>query len=253
MQTKSLVSLILTLSLAVFFGFYFQFTKHNPTISRILPFDEDPFDAVGSFGFLLAGFTSILAIYRFLKRESEKQKKAEVVVVLSVLVSIFVNFVAMARYLDVWYGKAGSLGLLLLTTGLLVLGFIASWQVQLLTIFKKLKSNFWWEIVAIGFFLYFYPTTLNKNFFGLIFTVLVSAGFLFLLIKDFLGEKYLRTKYLGWVVGLSLLVGLGLFVGEVFGESTDATKLTQVALLFVFIGGIGSIIGYLTLGNYLFE
>src|ERR1700721_1023691 len=44
---------ILVSGLALFFWWAFGFAKHDPALRSIIPFGEDPYDAVSSFGVIL--------------------------------------------------------------------------------------------------------------------------------------------------------------------------------------------------------
>ena len=60
---------IALLGLAAFFGWAFGFAKHDPGLRNIIPFGEDPYDAVGSFGFITAGLLALVSLARtFLPR-----------------------------------------------------------------------------------------------------------------------------------------------------------------------------------------
>ncbi len=55
---------IFAICLAVAFLLFFQFTKHNPMLAVIIPFGNDPYDAVGSIGVIIGGLLSVLAFIR---------------------------------------------------------------------------------------------------------------------------------------------------------------------------------------------
>src|SRR5271163_345354 len=51
-------------ALAVAFYLFFETCKHNPVLAKVSPFTEDPYDAVGSFGFQFVLFLAILSLVR---------------------------------------------------------------------------------------------------------------------------------------------------------------------------------------------
>ncbi len=46
------------------FYLFFQISKHQPALSQVNAFAEDPYDAVGSFGTQFAVFTALLSLVR---------------------------------------------------------------------------------------------------------------------------------------------------------------------------------------------
>src|SRR6266849_4361493 len=58
------VNACLTFVLAVMFYLFFQISKHQPALSQVNAFAEDPYDAVGSFGTQFAVFTALLSLVR---------------------------------------------------------------------------------------------------------------------------------------------------------------------------------------------
>jgi hypothetical protein len=48
----------------VSFYLFFQTSKHNPALSSVNAFADDPYDAVGSFGVQFALFTALLSLVR---------------------------------------------------------------------------------------------------------------------------------------------------------------------------------------------
>jgi hypothetical protein len=67
------VRAFITFMLAVLFYLFFQISKHNPALSHVNAFAEDPYDAVGSFGVQLAVFTALLSLVRAFRPYQPKQ------------------------------------------------------------------------------------------------------------------------------------------------------------------------------------
>jgi hypothetical protein len=104
----------LALSLAVVFYIFFMTTKHDPALSAVNPFADDPYDAVGSFGIQVSGFLAILALIRaFRDASSDEQKRlvlrTELAADLAVVVTLVLDGVAMIRFQSLWLDRpAGS-------------------------------------------------------------------------------------------------------------------------------------------------
>src|SRR5207237_9864288 len=58
------VNACLAFVLAALFYLFWQINKHQPALSQVNAFAEDPYDAVGSFGTQLAVFTALLSVVR---------------------------------------------------------------------------------------------------------------------------------------------------------------------------------------------
>src|SRR6202021_3171404 len=52
---------ILVSGLALFFWWAFGFAKHDPALRSIIPFGEDPYDAVSSFGVIAAALLALVS------------------------------------------------------------------------------------------------------------------------------------------------------------------------------------------------
>ena len=123
---------IVVFLLSFFFLTFFDNSKHLPLLAAVNPFADDPYDAVGSFGVQLSFFTALLSLFRAFRPYATEEIRSrqqllilrgETVVLLSILVTLTADLVAMLRYVSMWKNSpagwilTGNLvGLILLTT-----------------------------------------------------------------------------------------------------------------------------------------
>src|SRR5512143_3202897 len=126
---------LLVLVLAIAFFIFFDRTKHLPALADILPFGEDPYDAVGSFGIQLAFFAALLAMLRASRPYEGKRGqnqvglllRTQVVSVLAVAVTLAADLVAMLRYRSTWLDAASLL--ISLMAGMILVTALAAWRI----------------------------------------------------------------------------------------------------------------------------
>jgi hypothetical protein len=86
-----------------------MWAKHDPVLRDVIPFGEDPYDAVGSFG-VVAGIPIALAALVPPAPPSTAQRmslvRTQAAVVLIVLITLASDAVAMARHPLAWVGAA---------------------------------------------------------------------------------------------------------------------------------------------------
>lgn len=111
------------LALAVVFNQFFSYTKHAPALATIIPFSEDPYDAVSSIGMILSCLLAVLSVFRVIRLHIAQSSSApgrlliartEIAVALSVLVALGSDGVAMLRHPAQWIGKPATVVLLVL-------------------------------------------------------------------------------------------------------------------------------------------
>ena len=126
---------IVVLMLGAFFCYFFNLAKHSPALAPIIPFDNDPYDAVGSFGAIMSVVLGIvvavraLRIHGFCRARQIFLNRAQMAIVLVVLITMACDAIAMARHPSMWMGRAGTNELLAFMIGLSALamgmGFVA--------------------------------------------------------------------------------------------------------------------------------
>src|SRR5579875_1199159 len=97
--------------LSAVFYWLFMFAKHNSYLRDLVPFGEDPYDAVGSFACVVGALLSIVALVRayfpYRGGPDGLQRlyliRAQVAVVLAVLITAAADATAMVRYPRQWY------------------------------------------------------------------------------------------------------------------------------------------------------
>ena len=115
------------LAVAALFNQFFSYTKHAPALSAIIPFADDPYDAVGSIAMILSCLLAVLSLVRVFSAHMAGSSSAliklfiartQIAVPLSVLVALGSDGIAMARHPFAWMGKAAAGELLALWAGM---------------------------------------------------------------------------------------------------------------------------------------
>jgi len=108
---------LVVLALAAVFNQFFSYTKHAPSLAAIIPFGEDPYDAVSSIALILCCLLAVLSLFRVVQARvagtsSTLSKllvaRTQIAVPLSVLVALGSDGVAMLRHPSAWMGKAAT-------------------------------------------------------------------------------------------------------------------------------------------------
>ncbi|HZC78463.1 MAG TPA: hypothetical protein VE258_11985 [Ktedonobacterales bacterium] len=275
---KSNAGIVFVLALA-FFAF-FDVTKHDPSLSAINPFAEDPYDAIGSFGVQAGIFLGLLALLRAVRpfqagAPSEEQRlfllRAELAAVLAVVITLVGDGVALARHTSLWLGSAaggrlsallGGLFLCAVATGLLVCRSARNAR-------GPARARPWRRATIVSLAavvaLALYPESIRQSTAGTLFTVVVGALLLFAplwavlaaLLPDGAATSmweqrtasgWLARHALQWVlvVCAGLFLGALLFVAEATKEGVahDVTKHAFVLLVYVGLETGGVMTGF---------
>lgn len=195
---KSLkIAALLTFGLAVLFSLFFQISKHDPALSQVNPFGEDPYDAVGSFGVQLALFTAVLALIRAFrpyqtdtKRDSHHVLFARAVFLscLSVAVTLLADSIAMIRHPTLWIGGAAGDVLAILLGGMVLLTALVLWSLSHACRSLPVRSplHHWARASMLSsagiLLLALYPEELRQSIGGELLTISVGIAFLFVLV-----------------------------------------------------------------------
>lgn len=275
-------SILVTL-LAFLFITFFNVTKHNPVLSPVNPFAEDPFDAIGSFGIQAALFLGLLSLVRAFKpypppAPTEGHRtllaRTEMLSVLAVGVTLGGDLVGMARYPLLWVGSSAGHDLAALLGGLVMFTVAAGVLVYRSIGWVSLTGlpGRWGQAgvvcLATIFVLTVYPDALRLSTPGALFTVLLGATALFAPMR-FLGMALIPYEtearisgpptVRGWLTSfgypalLVLLAGCLLGVMVVIAESTEGgaaphlAGLAFVAAVYVGLESTGLLIGYVFL------
>ena len=188
------VNACLTFVLAVVFYLFFQITKHQPTLSAVNAFANDPYDSVGTAGVQLAMFTAILSLIRAfrpyqLKEDVGNQNvllvRGEYVTCLSIVVTLVADIIAMIRYPSVWISFPAGQVLITLIGGLALLTALVGWR-----LFRSVQARMvpstqggWRRAVILScigiLILALYPANWRYSVPGELLTVLVGMALLF--------------------------------------------------------------------------
>jgi len=276
---------VIVLALVVFFGWAFMFAKHDPDLRYIIPFGQDPYDAVGSFGVIagiLIAMVSLVQAFRpYRKGPPTTAQRVYLVrsqesVILAVLITLTADTVALARHPLTWIYAASSVELFALLVGL---GIVAV-TVQLLicasqrylpeTVAAPWKPALAATVLAVAI-LAVYPEKLIERLIPHLLTVLVGACILFAPMRFLLtllvpyrqeesaearpARSMSSTAWHGWgiVVIVGIMVGTVAFLGEMSegGGVLPVPRLLFVAVVFISLGLGGLLIAYGFLGNVL--
>jgi hypothetical protein len=184
--------------LALLFFLFFDQSKHQPVLASVNPFLDDPFDAVGSFGIQLALLAVLLSLARLFRPYPNGRLsnyavlmvlRSDVVSLLSILVTLIADLVAVLRYPRVWIHTAHGILLVGLTCGLSTLTILANVLIHLfgLSFGFSYAVRPWKKFVIVSLVglmvLAVYPTDWRQSLPGAIFTILVGITFLFLLVS----------------------------------------------------------------------
>jgi hypothetical protein len=189
-KTLSFVIFLFT----VFFLAFFDNSKHIPFLAAINPFADDPYDAVGSFGIQLSFFAAFLSLIRsfrpYITKEIPSNQqllilRGEVVALLSVVVTLTADLVALLRYLSMWKNSSAGWILAGLIGGLILLTTLVGLQLYRTAIHSTVSvTNRSWRRAILFpvsiFILAVYPTDLLDSIPGGIFTAGIGMIILFI-------------------------------------------------------------------------
>ncbi len=182
------------LTLAVLFFLFFDQSKHAPSLAAVNPFNVDPFDAVGSFGVLLALFVGMVTVVRAFRPYRGEEippgtldliLRGALVVILCVAVTLAADAIAVARHLGETLALAGGRALVGLMALLAILnGLMALWlAVRMRDVSPARTAAPWARAFGIcatcAAFLAVYPPAWDEGVGGGILTALAGTLILF--------------------------------------------------------------------------
>lgn len=261
---------VLIFVLAVLFSEGFMFAKHAPALRHVIPFGEDPYDAVGSYGVIVGGLISVLSLFRAFRSYGEHPPsaaqrvyllRAQMAVVLIVWITIASDAVAMVRHGSMWVNAPSRNELIVLLAGLALVTVVVQAAIR-----KAQEKTPEWRLLGRGAMLFVvamavlavYPEQLIQRTTTHLLTVLIGACVLFAPIGVLLPPlvPYVpdttttrravsaRARW-GMVLVLGVLIGAALFIGEMSeGRGPSGIRLAFVAAVFVGLGAAGLLIAY---------
>ena len=119
---------VIVFALGFLFYWSFMFAKHDPALRDVIPFGDDPYDAVGSFGVIVGMLIALLSLVRafrpYRETTSATQRtyliRSQEAVVLVVFMTLASDVVAMARHPSMWVGASSRNKLIALIAGMAV-------------------------------------------------------------------------------------------------------------------------------------
>ena len=258
---------IVTFALAVFFWWAFMFAKHDPTLRPLIPFGDDPYDAVGSFGIIVGMLVALLALarafwpYRIQPTAVQRMYllRSEVAVVLTVLITLAGDGIALVRHPAIWGMPRPRRELLFLLGALAV---AAAAALLLLRASREASPPGRWTpaIVTVSgvlVVLALYPERWIDVTITHLLTVVIGAILLFAPMRPLLTALVPSGKDVppaqkrwGAVLSIGAAVGAFAFIGEM-SEGTGHPPLRQlflVASVFIGLSVAGLLVAYLFLG-----
>ncbi len=267
--------------LAGVFCWAFMLAKHDPSLRKIIPFGEDPYDAVGSFASIIGVLVAVISLVRAFRPYREYPSSAQRVylvrsqeaVVLAVLITLAADAIAMARHPTMWLGTASRGRLLALLGGLAIVTAFVQWAVS--TSRRELKETrsapcrktVLVPLLAI-FVLSIYPERLINGIITHLLTITVGDLILFAPMWALLtalvpykderrAEKPIHSVFSSALRRWGIVTMVGFLVGALafFGEMSEGTcgmpvfRLAFVACVFVALGLTGLLIAYAFLGR----
>ncbi len=189
-KTISFVIFLLT----IFFWAFFDTSKNIPLLAVINPFADDPYDAVGSFGVQLSFFAALLSLIRALRPYTTKEissnqlllfLRGETVALLSIIVTLIADIVAMIRYPWMWMNSPAGWILAGLVGGLILLTTLISFQLYRIVVHLPFSfaNRSWRRLILFPMsimILVVYPADSLESISGGIFTALAGMIILFI-------------------------------------------------------------------------
>ena len=270
---------LLVLGLAVLFYWAFMYAKHDPMLRPIIPFGDDPYDAVGSFACITGVLVAVVSLVRAFRpyrggTPTSAQRlylvRSQEAVVLAVLITIAADAIAMVRHPSLWIVKAARVQLVALVIGMAVVAGFVEWIVRRShdSTRQKWQSRSIIIPALVLLVLAFYPENLIANLPGHLATVIVGDIVLFATMRTLLvmliplppsamlaaqlsppKRSPARRPWLA-VVCLGVLVGLFAFAGEASeGTPLPLGRTLIVACVFIGLCLAGLLMAYAFLGK----
>jgi hypothetical protein len=267
--------------LAALFYWLFMFAKHSPYLRYIIPFGDDPYDAVGSFacvvGALLAFVALVRAYYPYRSGPDRMQMlylmRSQLAVVLAVFITATADATAMARYPQQWYPSFWGYAVMAVVAVMVVAAggiFLLLRPVlpeKTMARHRRVAQAWLSTLVGMGL-LSACPRSMLNSVTPHLLVIILGAVVLFAPMRlwlevlapdearDSTGEGQPTRKAGAWrrwagVIVLGALVGVCAFVGEMAGHGAGLPmqRLLFVGSIFTGIGLSGIVIAYLFLGE----
>ena len=269
MQPHAKRDALLVCALSFLFSYVFFFLKHHPPFREIIPFADDPYDAIGSLAFIAVNLLAATSLARvllphFVGRSGARiyVVRGEAAVAFCVIVTVSADAVAMFRHPSQWRGTSGEHTLLAILGALLVvsIGFLIVIRPRV-----QPPGLGGWVMPCVVFAvallcLLLYPESLIRNLVGHLITCNIADVLLIapvaLFVLNLLPDEVSREPRaarpphsLGSIPRWSFIALLGLFIGlsAFFAEIRESAASIPIARLAL----VGSVYAYLGLSGLL--
>jgi hypothetical protein len=269
--------------LAVLFYKLLMFPKHDASLSKIIPFGDDPYDAIGSFAMIVCTMLALLSLGRaFWPHPSgdpaiRKQiylVRTQMCAVLAIIITLVSDAVALARHPVMWTAAPERFKLLALLGGMAVFVTVIGLRIHCTKDLVPTRATGRWAeaviVSLIGFLvLAAFPERLIEGTATHLLTIIVADLILFSAMRSWVTAlvPYQRNeapqkaaeeksglgsvRRWGVVSLVGILLGVFVFAGEM-SEGTGHAPLAQtafVAAVFVGLSVAGLAIAYAFLGK----
>lgn len=264
MKSRQKINAFLVCGLSLLFSYTFFLLKHDPAFRHIIPFGDDPYDAIGSLAFIAGNLLAATCLVRVLLPNLVGRSgggiyvaRTEAAISLCILMTVSADVVAMLRHPSQWRGSSGELALLMILSSLLA----ASIGVLLVIRPRAQAPSFsrwillWIVFIVALLCLWLYPEPFIHNTVAHIITCDIADVFLiapvaFFVLTLFPDEASQTTHVANsardfgsiprWTIVtlLGLSIGVAAFLAEI-RESTGSVPLARL----VFVGSIYAYLG----------
>ena len=244
MSAKQKIESLIVVGVAFAFQWFFMFTKHDPGLRPMIPFGEDPYDALGSMATIVNILVCLLLLWRAFRRYGGQTPspvriqylpRTRAAVLLSILVTLAADAVAMVRHPHMWMGGMSQNKLVAVFIGMMAISASALYLIRSSApkaIAPHRRGPAITSAIVMVLFLFtlaVYPERLTSHLSTHLLTVLIGDLLLFLpvsvLLRSLLPDPessdgsqsraHPGSAYI-WigVTMASLLIGAWLFVAE---------------------------------------
>ncbi|AXC10601.1 hypothetical protein ACPOL_1253 [Acidisarcina polymorpha] len=268
---------VIVFGLACLFYWLFMFAKHDPALLDVIPFGEDPYDAIGSFGVIVGILVALLSLFRAFRpyREAPSGKRqvylirSQEAVVLVVFITLGSDALSMGRHPSMWIGSKSQNMLIALLGGMALVTAAVQLAIRTSQSATEPTAKDWKAATVATVFailvLVAYPEQLIHGTATHLLTVVAGAIVLFAPMRPLLNalvpyasderrteeipaRNRSLTAWQRWVMValVGAIIGACAFLGEI-GEGSGARPVNRLALLasvFIGLGLTGLLIAY---------
>ncbi len=267
--------------LAAVFYLFFIYTKHNPALASIIPFGNDPYDAIGSYTVIFTPLLVVLTLLRTLRGYGSEESsdyhkilliRTQVSVPLAIFLTLSGDLISMIRYRLFWVNNHSTLLLMYLVLGMIVLSLWVLFLVHRagMTLYEthrvRITAVFITSIVYI-LVLSIYPQAMTESVFFELLTLFICI-ILFFVPLSVLTENFIpyrlsysekqayRRRYLNpwltWLIILCIGIILGFFIltGEMMEKGSGRVPFSHVltvALVYIGTTTVAAVTGFLSM------